>query len=338
MVRWAAVKEPLKLPFIHLLFILSSTILLAVLDLCWSWGVSQAGAHRFTLTYVLEQFPSSAFAVIVPAVVISTLLVGFRIARHPFSRLLGMVLVLAVSYIVMVNGMIWLGRLSSQARTTEATPRQFVQPRTLLKLGSTVLAANTVTGGDLGPTLVANPARTASRLTVYPSGTAAVRNGTLSIRLASGVETRPSSGASPTFSGAPASTASAVFVPDRITAFFLRDIHTLTSDYHLLLDRSLPQFFAACFALLFLCSASLMLLRVTRWPLANVVLLAAAVRGYFSLYHLLAVDLAPQVAQAVSDPLLVRLFPEAVMAGLAVVLLLVDILFVPARRAEERLA
>ncbi|HET6487424.1 MAG TPA: hypothetical protein VFH83_13440, partial [Spirochaetia bacterium] len=322
-------REPLKLPFIHLLFILSSTILLALLDLCWSWGVSQAGAHRFTFTYFLEQFPSSAFSVIVPAVVISTLLIGFRMARHPFSRLLGMVLVLAVSYLVMVNGMIWLGRLSSEARTTEAIPRQFVQPRTLVRLGSTVLAANTVAGADLGPTLVANPSRTSARLTVYPGGTIIVKDGTLAVRLTGG----PSS---PALSGAPLSTASSVFVPDRITAFFLRDIHTLTSDYHRLLDRSLPQFFAACFALLFLCSASLMLLRVTRWPLANVVLLAAAVRGYFSLYHLLAVDLAPQVAQAVADPLLVRLFPEAVMAGLAVVLLLVDILFVPARRAEER--
>ena len=323
-------KEPLKLPFIHLLFILCSTILLAVLDLCWSWGMFQAGAHRFTLTFVLEQFPSSAFSVIVPSVVISTLLVGLRMARHPFSRLLGLVLVLVVSYLAMVNGMIWLGRLSSQARLTEATPRQFVQPRSLLKLGSAVLAANTVSGDSLGPILVAAPAAQNSRLTVYPSGTATVRNGILSIRLASA--------ASPTLSGSPQSPASAVFAPDRITSFFLRDIHTLTSDYRSLLDRSRAQFFAACFALLFLCSASLMLLRVTRWPLANVVLLAAAVRGYFSLYHLLAVNLAPQVAQAVSDPLLVRLFPQAVMTALAVVLLLLDILFVPAPRTEERLA
>ncbi len=325
MVPSASVKEPLKLPFIHLLFILGSTFLLAVLDLCWSWGMFEAGVHRFTLTYALQRFPASAFTVLVPAVVISTILVGFRMARHRFSRLLGVVLVLGVSYLVLVNGMILLGRLSRVSTTAaEANPRQYLQPRSFLRLGSSVLAANTVSGGDLGPTVVANPAA-APRLSVYRGGTAAVRDGALSVRLAG----------APALSSTPQLAWSSVFAPDRITSFFLRDIGTLTSDYHLLLDRSLPQFFAASFALLFLCSASLVLLRVTRWPLANVMLLAAAVRGYFSLYHLLAVNLAPQVAQAVSDPLLVKLFPQAAMAVLAVILLLVDILFVPANRWSE---
>ena len=37
------------------------------------------------------------------------------------------------------------------------------------------------------------------------------------------------------------------------------------------------EFFAACFGLVFLCTASLMLLRLTRWPLINVALLGIGV-------------------------------------------------------------
>jgi hypothetical protein len=56
-------------------------------------------------------------------------------------------------------------------------------------------------------------------------------------------------------------------------------------------------------------------------------LLGFAVRGYFSLYHLLAVSFAPQLSQVVTDSFVARMFPSAVFIGLAVLFLLADILF-----------
>ena len=70
-----------------------------------------------------------------------------------------------------------------------------------------------------------------------------------------------------------------MFAADRFTTLFLRDIHTMTADFQGLLQTSHAEFFAASFALLFLCTASLMLLRITRWPLVNLMLLGIAVRG-----------------------------------------------------------
>jgi hypothetical protein len=57
-----------------------------------------------------------------------------------------------------------------------------------------------------------------------------------------------------------------------------------------------------------------------------------AARGYFSLYHYLAVTIAPHIARAVTDRLVARLFPSAVFSALGVLLLLLDILFIPADR------
>jgi hypothetical protein len=60
--------------------------------------------------------------------------------------------------------------------------------------------------------------------------------------------------------------------------------------------------------------------------------LGLAVRGYFSLYHLLAVSFAPQLAQVMSDRFVARMFPSLTFAALAVLLVLVDILFIPGGR------
>ncbi|HTP58101.1 MAG TPA: hypothetical protein VMM82_04230, partial [Spirochaetia bacterium] len=117
-----------------------------------------------------------------------------------------------------------------------------------------------------------------------------------------------------------------------VSSLFLRDIDTLNGDFQQLMESALPEFFAAAFALVFLCAASLALLRLTRWPLANVMLLLIAARAYFLLYHTLATRLAPAVSGAVTDPALARLFPSVSFVVLGIVLLLVDIIFIPAKR------
>jgi len=99
-----------------------------------------------------------------------------------------------------------------------------------------------------------------------------------------------------------------------------------------LLENAPGRFFVACFATLFLVTALLVLLRATRWPLFNVLLLVLAVRAYLLLYHLLAVELAPAIGRAVADPLLRLLAPSAAFVVVGALLLLVDILFVPADR------
>jgi hypothetical protein len=78
-----------------------------------------------------------------------------------------------------------------------------------------------------------------------------------------------------------------------------------------------------------------MLLRITRWPLLNMMLLGIATRAYFSLYHLLAVSFSPQLAQIVTDVLVARMFPSVAFVGLAVIFLLVDILFIPSDRWQS---
>jgi hypothetical protein len=278
----------------------------------------------FTLGYALRRLPRAVFDVLIPAVILSMVLLGFRMARHTFSRFLGLLILLGAGYLTLVNGMIWFRNLAGTSSPAAQSPRQYLQTSTFTHVGGSMVAVSGFADPAVRGILLVQPDRAGNRFSVYPAGRVSSQGGTLTIT----TSTRPPV----TIAGSADLSWMGVFAPDRFTAAFLRDIATLTGDFERLLARSLPEFFAASFALVFLCAASLALLRLTRWPLANAIILVIAVRGYFSLYHLLAVQLAPQISQAFSDDLVARLAPSAAFAALAVLLLLMDILFIPGDR------
>jgi hypothetical protein len=318
------VKEPLKLPFVFIFILLCVIVLLSALSLFASWGLTDSASTPFDLTYILRRAPTAVFNVLIPSVLTSIVLLGFRMARRPFSRLLGFLITLACGYIVLVNGMLWLSALADKARPGAPQAGQYLQARTFLRLGDAVLAPASVADDNLSGVLLYDPRAPADRLFVSPAGRASVDGGRLTVTLVGQTQRQ--------VSGIPAVARSSVFAPDALTALFLRDIETLTRDFQRLASGALAEFFTACFALVFLCSASLVILRLTSWPLANIMLLLTAVRGYFLLYHLLATRFEAAVAGAVADPLIARMFPSAVFGVLGVILLLVDVLFIPPNR------
>ena len=322
-------KEPLKVPFLFLFILLCVFAALTALNLLFTWGLYESAAHRFEIGYAVARLPRSAFEVILPSVVLSLLLIGVRMARRPFSRFLGLLLCLAASYAALVNGMIWLRLLAQKSRPAQAATAGYFRPLGFTAVGATIVGVQSVDGNTLRGVLVvaAAPSTGAARFLVSPRAEAAVSDRAVSVTLPG---RRPVK-----LSGAPPLSRDAIFGPDRYTRYFLRDIGVLTADFERLLAKSLPEFFAAAFALLFLCTASFVLLRVSRWPLLNILLLVLALRGYAALWHLLSVSAAPRIARFVTDGLLVRMFPSAVMALMAFVLLLIDILFIPADRWKQ---
>lgn len=317
-------KEPLKVPFIFLFILICATFVCAVLDILSAWGLYESAARTFTLAYAVQKLPRSVYDVLLPAVVLSIVLLGFRLARKPFSRFIALLIVLGVGYIVLVNGMIWVRPLAAASAGVRESPRQYLPPSTFVRIGERMVNVRSVSETRARGILLFDPARAQGRFQVASEGTAAIRGGSLTL---------VTSGPRPvTITGTPDLSWTSVFAADRFTELFLRDVRIMTSDFQKLQRTSRAEFFAACFALLFLCTASLMLLRITRWPLVNVMLLGIAVRGWFSLYHLLAVTFAPQLTKAVTDAFVTRMFPSAVFIGLAVLFLLVDILFIPGDR------
>ncbi len=318
------VKEPLKVPFIFLFILICTTFVCAVLDMLSVWGLYESAGRGFTFASAVQKLPRSLNNVLVPSVVLSIVLLGLRLARRHFSRFLALFIVLGVSYLVLVNGMLVLRPLAGASPAAAASPGQYLPPSTFVRVGERMINVRSLTDTRARAILVFDPARAGARFTVFPEGTAVITGGALRL-------TAP--GPRPlTITGTPDLSWTSVFAADPFTSMFLRDVRTMTSDFQRLLVTARAEFFASSFALVFLCTASLMLLRITRWPLVNIMLLGIAVRGYFSLYHFLAVSFAPQLAKVLTDPFVARMFPSAAFMGLAVLFLLVDILFIPGDR------
>ena len=315
-------KEPLKLPFIFLFVLLCTAFVLAVLDVLAAWGLHDSATQAFSFAYAVRLFPDSLFAVTIPSVVFSIVILGFRMARRPFSRFLGLLIVLAVGYAALVNGMIWFRALGASTSPAKHALVSSLAPSTFVRLGDRIVSVGSLSTTQARNVLLFDPAQKGKAFSLFPSAGVSLSAQTLTLSPAK----------APPISGSPDLSWTGIFAPDRFTAAFLRDVRTMTADFARLMASSLPEFFAACFSLVFLSAASLMLLRLTRWPLVNIMLLVIAGRASFSLYHLLSADLAPQVARAVTDGLVVRLFPSVVLGVIGVLLLLVDILFIPADR------
>jgi hypothetical protein len=318
------VKEPWKIPFIFLFVLICTTVVCAVLNILSAWGLYESAVRSFTLADAVQKLPRSVYDVLIPSVVLSIVLLGFRLARRPVARFTALLIVLGVGYVVLVNGMLLARPFAATSSTERESPRQYLVPSTFVRVGGRMINVLSVNDEGARGILVFDPARAREKFAVAADGTATVRGGSLTL---------VTSGPHPlTITGAPDLSWTSVFAADRFTTIFLRDIRTMTADFQRLLETSHAEFFAATFALLFLCTASLMLLRITRWPLVNLMLLGIAVRGYFSLYHLLAVSFAPQLARAATDSFVARMFPSGVFIGLAVLFVLVDIIFIPGER------
>ncbi len=292
MVPWKAVKEPLRLPFVFLLVVLCATAVLAALQVF-------AGGGPLTLELAAARLPRAAFEVMLPAVLLSIVLLGFRMARRPISRFLAFLIVLGAGYVVLVNGLIWTHRAEAavQARRHGARRRALPADEVIhrprhpsRRAGSPRRAIGS------GRCWCSTPPRRCRDSPSTARAPCPVQGDTVSLQLA---------GAKPLALRADLAPAEVpLFAADRFTELFLRDFRTMNDDLRVLLERAPGRFFVACFAMLFLVTALLVLLRATRWPLFNVLLLVLAVRACLLLYHVLAVDLAPTVARVIADPLL----------------------------------
>ena len=318
-------KEPWKVPFLFVFVLILTTFTCAALDTLAAWGLSDSAARGFSLAYAVQRFPLSVYNVMAASVVLSIVLLGLRLARQPLSRFVAFILVLGIGYLALVNGMLWIRPLASLPRIAEA-PAQYITPARFVSISDRMVLVRSLSGSRARAVLVYDPAGTPARFTVVPEATASVRGGDLTLA---------SDGPPPlSLRGTPDLSWSSVFAADRFTEILLRDIRVMTSDFQHLLTAARAEFFAACFALVFLCTASLMLLRVTRWPLINVALLGIAVRGWFWLYHYLAVSAVPALSRAVADSFVVRMAPAGAFLAIGVLFLLVDIIFLPSPRAR----
>ena len=130
-----------------------------------------------TLELAATRFPRAAFEVMLPAVLLSIVLLGFRMARRPISRFLVFLIVLGAGYVVLVNGLIWTHRAAAAVEPAVAAPAaaRYLPTKSFTAVGTRRVARLAVKGDRLERVLVLDAAAKAPRFTLYRSGALSVR-------------------------------------------------------------------------------------------------------------------------------------------------------------------
>jgi hypothetical protein len=297
------------------LLIVLSIFLCTALILC-AFNIMYAAAMRgLTLKGIL---PPAAVQALVPSVALSIAFAGMRLSRRPVPLLLGQGIVLGAGLFLLVGGLLWMGPRAGKAAVVPGAPSRYFATSTFVHVGDKVISAQSVGETSLIDVLVFDPQPMADHFSVAASGSAAsTPDGTLTVTTAAD---SPVTLASAQYQ--PAGTW--IFASDRFTTRLLRDVGVVTQDLGQLRTSSPGLLFVVSLALLFLWTSLLAILRLTRWPLANLFLLLVAVRVSFSLYRLLAVTLAPRIASSVAGPLAAHMLPVAIFTVIGAAIVAAD--------------
>jgi hypothetical protein len=323
------VKDALRLPALFLLFFILLTALLTGLSLLelrvQHFGEPAQAARQLVASrlapVLLERFPA--------AVLFALVLTLFPLHRRPGNRFLSYLLPVAAAFVVLAFGGQALRRALPAARAPAPLVADYFLPQRFQRFGDSVLYLERVRDSRLEGVVVRSPREAGPRLSYR--GAVQVDLGRQNIVLGGG-------GAS---LSAPARPAYSVLLaaPEepvaRLLAGFSADLDRVGRQLEARFRASLSSYYLACLILVFSFFAAGLFFRVSRWPLANVLLAFLVMRGYLLLFRWLRDGVARELSRLAGAPRLAGWLPEAALLALGVVLLLVDLLFLPYGRSRE---
>jgi energy-coupling factor transporter transmembrane protein EcfT len=328
-------KDLVRLPSVFLLAFILLFLLALSLSLLAAWGSllpAEWALRGQALAPALARVPQLAQDILPVSVLAALLVLLMRVARKPGSRLLSLLVPPACAFVLLVFGYQALGNLASawprgegQAKAA-GSPAGFLAPGMFTRAGSEVVYVESLEAGRATGIVVLGGEGRSGRLSYAARGELQVRPDTVALRLGNAVVEWP---ARPVY--AP------LFAGDPVIRPFLADLGTLTQELSRQYAGLKSGFYLSCLGLTVALCGTAVLLRLTRWPLLNACLALLGARGILALFVLLRQDGATQLGKALGGGRILQTLPAAGLLLLGVLLLLVDLLFVPFHRGREGL-
>ncbi len=304
-------KKALTLP----LFILGLTVVFlavfSVLSLLAVWGAyAEAGTSAARLA--VSRAPLSVRAALPGAILCALVFAFVRIARDPPPRFPSFVLCLGTVFALLHFGILGLTALAS-GEEPPADYRAFVRVGGLTPLGSGALYIHPLAGS-----VMVDEDREPPRFLYSPDAPPARDSGAAAEWL-------------PALLRATSHTPlhASAFKLDRFPAVFLKDIAAVFESLTTAEDRPPWVSIVACVSLALFLTSSSFIVRMSRWPVLNILLLFFVWRGAFFVQRLFVGELGAEVARIVDSPVIALLLPSLSLAVPAVAFLIVDLAFVP---------
>jgi hypothetical protein len=324
-------KDLLRLPALLVFFFVLLLLLLTGVDVLSTWGTGLSAGREQALALAGARLLPALRAALPVSVLAALALLLFRITLKPGNRFLSIVVPLAISFLLLVLGFRLLDGLERRegARAAAAaegafTPERFLAPGYLNEeAGGKILYPTGIQGPALEGIVAYDPEGRPPRLRYAAAGVVEVTRGGVRVRFSGATQELDTQ-----------AVYAPVFQTDPALRPLLEDVHVLNGEIARLYAQTPSAFVLFCFALVFAFFAAGLFVRVSRWPLLNVVLGLVVLRGYLYLVRLLAGDMAGKLQEVFGNPGILGVLPALVLLVLGALFLLVEVLFVPRRREE----
>lgn len=327
-------RDLLRLPALLLFFFVLLLLLLTGIDLMSVWGAGLSAGREEALRLAGVRVLPALRDALPAAVLLSLVLILFRITLKPGSRFLQLVGPLVVAFVLLAFGYRGLAGLEDRLGVERASRAEGVEragpgedagrylvPERFNEVGGKVLYPSELDQGSLGAVVLYDPQARPPRLQHASRGHVQVLDGGLRVHLDSATRELAARGAY-----------EPLFDQDPRVRPLLEDVRLLNGILETLYRESRSGFPLLCFALVFAFYAAGLFFRVSRWPLLNVVIAGFVFRGYLYLTRLLGHDLVIELGKVFGNPGVLRHLPALVLLVLGVLFLLIEALFVPRER------
>jgi len=328
-------KSALRLAPAFLLAFALCILFFSLLDLLSFWGGLLSEQPEILRGLVFSQLLQSLQEAIPVSVLLAVVYLVLHMFLKPGERFLSLAVSLAVAYGAFVLSYQGLQSITPRQRPAgqpAATPSRYLMAERMNSFQGRTVYTAALKAGELSGVLIADPADPHQVLAYFPAVKARTREGGWALTLAG--EQEMSFKAEPVYTALLHDTAGR---RARFIQAFFSDLQSLNRELETVYRRGAGDFHLLCFSLVFSFLAAGVLLRLTRWPLFNLLLGVLTLRLFFALLRFLKAGLAEELGKILADPVLVRNLPAVLLIALGSLLLLLDILFVPFDRWKREL-
>lgn len=308
----------LKLPLYYILLFLAVFSVLTLFGLILIWGTAFDPQSAPPAYLVSASFIVSGRNVLSAAVLLSIVLLLFRLVALGGNRILALFLIGASAFAVYVGGLFLVNRLSESLRQDARTHVYTVPERQFLSFPSADVYVGTANHLELSPVVVYR----SDGVPGFSRYGSAVRDPEANQLLI------PEAGEAFAIPEARQAYVS-LFDPPPFLRSLFRDVSILTERLTALwADRSV-LFYLTPLSLVMLAVGSWCFVRLTRWPLFNGILVLLFIRGIVHLNALFAGEFFRELMSAVAEPEILSYVAPGFFILVAVVLYAVALLMPP---------
>ena len=324
MITYPLVKEVIKLPSVFLLIFIIVLVIFAFFNLLASLISSYSDFSQINAGIFFSTLVYSIFMVLPGVLILSLLLVLIRLSLKPAAGLPAVLVLFCTVCIVFTGSLLGSGQLVPAGHMPVLPPHYFTKAQ-FREAGPLFIYPGNVDKNGLQDVLVFNSESPGYKFSYYKQLPSSLNADTVTITIANKKVNAKLKNSYTRF----------LYEYDQFSGDILQAYGVFDSDLLKYAQKPGFLFFFTCSAFIFFLIACGMFTRITRWPLFNLLLFSVIITLFIVLYGFYKTELYDELAGAMKESSLLDYIPAFIMAGIGILFILVDIIFIPRKTWKE---